>query len=74
MTQGIDRFFTKMGRFDFSGIAPGGGHAVAIREMPGVPIPPRRRVVVIDMARVAALEAWGQELREKFAAEGQVGV
>lgn len=63
------KFYTNLGRFDFSGVAMGGGHAVAIVEPDGVPIPPRqtKRVVEIDLVKVTQLQAWGVELRAKFA-------
>lgn len=61
--------FVNLGKFDFSGVATGGGHAVAIVEPAGVPIPPRKvkRVVAIDLVKLAELQAWSRELRAKFA-------
>lgn len=58
--------YAKMGKFEISGIANGGGHSCLIHEPAGAAIPPRRRVVEIDMAKVEELQEWGEELRRKF--------
>lgn len=59
--------YTNLGKFDMSGIAPGGGHAVSIKQSQGVAIPAKRQAVTIDQAQVAELQKWSEELREKFA-------
>lgn len=64
----VEGFYAKLGRFDFSGVATGGGHAVSIVEVQGVAVPQRRPVVVlIDAVKVAELQEWSQKLRAKFA-------
>lgn len=60
------KFYTNLGKFDFSGIAPGGGHAVSIEKSKATAIPAKRQTVTIDMAQVAELQQWSAELREKF--------
>lgn len=61
------KFYTNLGKFDFSGIAPGGGHAVSIKPSQAIAIPTKRQTVTIDMAQVAELQKWSEELRAKFA-------
>lgn len=58
--------YVNLGKFDLSGIAPGGGHAVSIKSAAGCPIPPRKPVVKIDQAKVEELQEWSEELRKKF--------
>lgn len=59
-------FYTKMGKFDFSGVANGGGHAVYIREIEGIAVPPRN-LIKIDFNKVIELQNWSKELKAKFA-------
>lgn len=61
------KFYTNLGKFDMSGIASGGGHAVSVKPSQGVAIPAKRQTVVIDMAQVAELQQWSKELQAKFA-------
>jgi len=61
------KFYTNFGKFDMSGVANGGGHAVSIKQSQGVAIPAKRQTVTIDPAKVAELQKWSEELREKFA-------
>lgn len=59
--------YTNLGKFDLSGVAPGGGHAVSIKQCQGVAIPTKRQTITIDQSQVAELQQWSEELREKFA-------
>lgn len=61
------KFYANLGKFDMSGIANGGGHAVSIKSSQGVAIPAQRQTVTIDPAQVAELQKWSEELRAKFA-------
>lgn len=60
------KIYANLGKFDLSGIAPGGGHAVSISQDGGVAIPPRRRQVEINWQQVEELQKWSEELRKKF--------
>lgn len=61
------KFYTNLGKFDMSGIAPGGGHAVSIEKSKATAIPTKRQMVTIDLCHVAELQKWSEELRAKFA-------